>query len=333
MALSLEERRQLMALDLPEYDAAVKEVRDYMARTQLTSADIAMRIGYADSSIRNWLNGSYANVASHDTAIRAALMGYMTAHPIGATQHQQGKLHETRNTSLLLKYYSKALANGYAYYVHGDPGTQKTWVAEFFQQRVNIEEAKGNRRVHIVYSRGGHLRPLDLMKRVAEACGIAGLGNIDRIIRNLRHEFRGIRALLIFDEAQHLSVECLEVIRELYDRPPYTGLVFQGSHELHRNFIRHALTLEQWMSRFRQGKSLPGLDETEAWKIADDEIGDMLRAMFGKKEADAKLKKLVDGSRATVLRSQEKVQYFQARRLFNAINETREALAQRGGEA
>jgi hypothetical protein len=37
---------------------------------------------------------------------------------------------------------------------------------------------------------------------------------------------------LTFDEAQHLSIECLETIRELLDQPPHCGLLFAGTHEL-----------------------------------------------------------------------------------------------------
>jgi hypothetical protein len=40
------------------------------------------------------------------------------------------------------------------------------------------------------------------------------------------------KVLLVFDEAQHLSIACLETIRELLDQPPHCGLLFAGTHEL-----------------------------------------------------------------------------------------------------
>jgi hypothetical protein len=46
------------------------------------------------------------------------------------------------------------------------------------------------------------------------------------------------------DDAQHLSIECLETIRELLINLP-TGLLFAGTHELEKNFTPQALELEQ----------------------------------------------------------------------------------------
>jgi DNA transposition AAA+ family ATPase len=44
------------------------------------------------------------------------------------------------------------------------------------------------------------------------------------------------RALLVFDEAQHLSIECLETLRKLLDQPPHCGLLFADTHELEEIF-------------------------------------------------------------------------------------------------
>ncbi len=51
-------------------------------------------------------------------------------------------------------------------------------------------------------------------------------------------------AALVFDEAQHLSLECLETLRELLDQPPHCGLLFAGTHELEAIFTRQALEVE-----------------------------------------------------------------------------------------
>jgi DNA transposition AAA+ family ATPase len=91
------------------------------------------------------------------------------------------------------------------------------------------------------------------MKRVAESCGAIGVGTVDRILRNLRFDLSQRKVLLVFDEAQHLSIECLETLRELLDQPPHCGLLFAGTHELEEIFTRQALELEQWRSRFHAG--------------------------------------------------------------------------------
>ena len=50
-----------------------------------------------------------------------------------------------------------------------------------------------------------------------ELWGPLGMGTVDRILRNLRFDLGQRKVLLVFDEAQHLSLACLETIRELLD--------------------------------------------------------------------------------------------------------------------
>ena len=330
MALSTEERRQLLALELPSYNATLRRVRDYMARTQLNPADIAVRIGYAHSSIRHWLNGTYQHIASNDTALRANITRFMDAHPAGSDDDadDDAPLYDTENTRMLRKYFQSALNQARAYYVHGDPGSQKTFVGTRLVHELNRSELRKEgtpRRGYYVYCRDG-LRPHQLMKRIAESCGVISSGDIDRIIRNIRFEFRGQRVVLVIDEAQHLDVHCLEVVRELFDRPPHFGLLLMGSHELERTFVRDALKLEQLMSRFHAGKALPGMTDDEALKIVQDQLGSVL--------AKEKMLKLVDRSRTKTLRQGGTHTYISARRLFWNIREIKQAFtAQKGGEA
>jgi type II secretory pathway predicted ATPase ExeA len=83
------------------------------------------------------------------------------------------------------------------------------------------------------------------------------MGHIDRILANLREHFHVRRVLLIIDEAQHLDLDCLEVIRELLDQPPYFSLLLAGSHDLYTKFDAHSATLEQWNSRITEKVALP----------------------------------------------------------------------------
>ena len=56
----------------------------------------------------------------------------------------------------------------------------------------------------------------------------------------LRFDVSQRKVLLVFDEAQHLSIECLETIRELLDQPPHCGLLFAGTRKLEEIFTRQA---------------------------------------------------------------------------------------------
>jgi type II secretory pathway predicted ATPase ExeA len=216
---------------------------------------------------------------------------------------------------LLRQYFYEALDHGRAYYLYGAPGTQKTYVLQHLIAELNRSEIAKNgegRRAYYVYVRQG-IRSLDLMKRVAESCGAMGMGTVDRILRNLRFDLGQRKVLLVFDEAQHLSIECLETLRELLDQPPHCGLLFAGTHELEAIFTRQALELEQWRSRFHAGQALPGISEEEAAAIVHSELGLGL--------SQRKIQKLISKSRITDLRHGGQHSYVSARRLFWVIRE------------
>jgi type II secretory pathway predicted ATPase ExeA len=139
------------------------------------------------------------------------------------------------------------------------------------------------------------------------------MGTVDRILRNLRFDLSQRKVLLVFDEAQHLSIACLETIRELLDQPPHCGLLFAGTHELEAIFTRQALELEQWRSRFHAGQALPGISEEEAATIVHSELGLGL--------SQRKIQKLIAKSRITDLRNGGQHSYVSARRLFWVIRE------------
>ena len=315
MALSKAQRRELLAESLPEANEVRLELQDYLGRTGMAPPDFAHRINYSRVAVYNFLSGRYHRISSNDTLIRAAIRDFIAAHPIASPVVSTGKLYETQNVRLLRKYFAEALDHRRAYYLYGAPGTQKTYVLQHLIAELNRSEIAKNgegRRAYYVYVRQG-IHSLDLMKRVAESCGAIGIGTVDRILRNLRFDLSQRKVLLVFDEAQHLSIECLETIRELLDQPPHCGLLFAGTHELEKIFTRQALELEQWRSRFHAGQSLPGISEQEAAEIVHSELGFRL--------SQPNVQKLIAKSRITDLRHGGRHTYVSARRLFWVIRE------------
>src|SRR5450755_4580105 len=134
------------------------------------------------------------------------------------------------------------------------------------------------------------------------------MGTVDRILRNLRFDLSQRKVLLVFDEAQHLSIACLQTLRELLDQPPHCGLLFAGTHELEKIFTRQALELEQWRSRFHACQALPGTSEPETADLVHSELRSEL--------SQRKIRKLVAKSRVTDLRNGGQHSYLSARRVF-----------------
>lgn len=315
MAISYMERKKLLAAGLPETREVRLELQDYLARAGLVPADFAHRINYSKEAVCSFLSGNYQRISSNDSVLRAAIRSFIACHPVAQPGKVSGTVYETENVRILRKYFREALEHRRAYYVYGAPGTQKSFVLQHLVAELNRQEVGkdgAGRRAYYIYVRQG-IRTLDLMKRIAETAGAITLGTVERILGNLRFDLGGRQVLLVFDEAQHLSIECLETIRELFDRPPQCALLFAGSHELEEMFTRHALELEQWRSRFHAGRPLPGISEEEAQWICREELGPSCSAAI--------IRKLVKKARVVDLRHGAEHSYVSTRRLFWTLRE------------
>lgn len=311
MALSCKERRALLARSLPARQQVQQAVRDYMARTGLTLADFAQRIGYARSSLNSFLRDRYQVVAGNDHAIIRAASSYIEAHPIEPETATDGTLHETGNVKLIRRLFGQCLRYGYAAVIEGPPGSQKTFVVQHLIAELNRREISKNGSGMRAYRvRCGRISVAELMKRIAMAMGVASDGGRERILRNVRHEFARRRAILVFDEAQQLSVDCLEFIRELLDEPPCFGMLLLGSDKLRRFFITHRADMEQWDSRLVANVELPGVTEKEALDIIARELPST---------ASSAATKMVRDCYTDALGSEGKRHYISARRLFRLV--------------
>jgi hypothetical protein len=326
MAYSHDERKNLLVVTASLRRQVIRQATDYMARIGLTETDFARRLrtrggsSYSRATFNLFMNERYHVVSGNDSQICQAVMDLMAAHPIAPqTNAIDKKLYQTGNVRLIRRYFYEALDKGRAYLLRGAPGTQKSEVIAHLIAELNCSELKQNghgRRAFPIYCRA-RMNPTDLMKEVAIAARCSSLGGVGRIIRNLRFDLANRRVLFIFDESQHLSIDCLETIRELLDQPPHCGLLFLGSHEIEKTFSR--LDMEQWGDRVRQAIELPGIQESEAAHIIESELG-----QHPQKKVDALIKQCY----GTDLRKGRECKYISARKLFfsiQAIQEQQEA--------
>ena len=308
-----------------ESEAARAQLRDYLGRTGLKPDDFARRINYSGVAVRFFLDGRYYNVGSSDTRIRKAVHEFIQMHPIEPPQRISGELYDTANVRAIRDTFQKLLPKPVAYMIYAPPGSQKSFVLENEVARLNQEELSRNghgRRAYCVYARQ-NLRPRDLMRRICIACGSHSTNDIDRMISNLRFDFQNRRVLLVIDEAQHLEIQCFEVLRELLDQPPFFSLLFAGSHDLKQKFDSFSATLEQWNSRIVAKVRLPGLLKDEAQGIVRREIGHLL-APLDKPKSDAMIERLV--KQATVKdRFENNRHYINVRTLTNALDQFKSA--------
>lgn len=313
-----------------EGDAARREhvraqLLDFMARTGLSMPDFAHRINYSPGTLKKFLDEKYYHIAGTGRLISEAITAFINNHPTELPQEVTGCLYETANVRSIRETFQKLLPRPVAYMIYAPPGSQKSFVLEHEVSRLNCAELPKGRTglaAFYLYAREG-IGSRDMMRCVATACGSRSTRDIHSMLNNLRFEFRSRRVLLVIDEAQHLSISCLEVLRELLDRPPHFSLLFAGSHDLKNTFDRFSASLEQWNSRIIAKVRLPGLLREEAEGIVWREVGDLLRSK-GQEKAARKVAQLVDD--ATTIDAFEKGRkYINVRTLTNSLNQIKAA--------
>jgi type II secretory pathway predicted ATPase ExeA len=287
-----------------------------MARSGLTVAAFARVCSRSPNAVRYFLDDRYSLISETDLLIRRDLEQFMALHPLLPESDQVATLHRTRNYDIMRRVFYSALSQRRAYCVQGDPGTQKTYLAKYLIADLNRRELAKNgvgRRAYRVRCRP-NMRPLQLLKAIAQAAAVRAEGDTAGVLRQLRFAFGTRSVLIVFDEAQLLSVDCMETVRELLDEPPYWGLLFIGSHEIERFLTMHSIELEQWNSRLYGVYTLPGIDQDEAIRIIKVELGE--------KASRKVIDELVKKSRTPHLRDSKKT-YISARRLFYVLDELR----------
>lgn len=301
------------------------QLLDYMARTGLSMPDFAHRIDYSPGTLKKFLDEKYYHIAGTGRLISEAITAFINSHPTEPPQEVMGTLYDTANVRCIRQTFQKLLPRPVAYMIYAPPGSQKSFVLAHEVARLNraeLPKKDSSIAAYYLYAREG-IGSRDMMRRVATSVGSRATRDIDSMLNNLRFEFRGRRVLLVVDEAQHLSISCLEVLRELLDLPPHFSLLFAGSHDLKSTFDRYSASLEQWNSRIIAKVRLPGLLREEAEGIVWREVGDMLRSK-GPEKAAKTVAQLVEN--ATTIDAFEKGRkYINVRTLTNSLNQIKAA--------
>lgn len=314
-------RHESLELSRDQQSAVREQLQDYLARTGLASRDFGERIKYSSAAINAFLADNYGRISGSCAPICQAITHFIAAHPIEPPQQVFGELYETANVRAMRQTFQALLRRPTACMVYGPPGNQKSFALQHLVGELNgLELRLGpvGRRAYYTYA-DVKMKPTQVLKEVAIACGVSSAGDRQRIRRNLAFEYQSRRVLLVVDEAQHLDLSCLEALRILLDQPPHFSLLFSGSHDLKVTFDRFSATLEQWNSRLVDKVLLPGVDRDEAEGIVQRELGDWLKAMTPER-ARRTIHTLID--RSTVRDAFENGRsYINVRTLTNALDQ------------
>jgi DNA transposition AAA+ family ATPase len=291
-----------------------KLATDYLRRTGMTAADLARRIGYTPVTMGFFLTGRYRSMTRREDALCTAILDYIDAHPFFAGDGFAGHLYEIGNVKVMRDVFRRLVERPRIFMVYAPPGSGKTDVARSLIQEYNAKGDAERPYFYRVYCSVG-ITKIDLLRRIATACGTLSDTSMSRTINRLRFDLEQVRVAIYLDEAQHLSPECLEMVRELYDELHWS-LCLAGSHELDRTFSRWAGTLEQFERRITDKVMLPAVTLKEASEILRSELPTL---------APAQRRAVFDGCTVTVRSKSKTETYLSIGRLMAAIREIQEA--------
>ncbi len=292
----------------------IRRARAFALRAGLTYGELAEMVGYNAHSFRVWVAGNYDRHHQRDSntlAIRAAVKRVIDRYEVETTAPSAGPHYSTSEYEKVRRAMWSALRQSTAFLLDGPPGTQKTYTFRRVADEIN---RSGEGRAVYVYARVDHAPQAFLVEACSEA-GIPNRGLIDQLLRKLRFFLGSQRALVLVDEAQHLPLNTLEVLRQLLDMPPFFGVVLGGSHDLSvrlRNW-----QMEQWRSRLRRSHLLNGLTAEEAERILVSELGPL---------APKDIADVIEGASVEAVRNRKPFHYISARNLFFAIEDARAAI-------
>jgi DNA transposition AAA+ family ATPase len=307
---------------LPPMEMTLQRLNDYLSRADMPVTQFAKMAGRSESAIRLFRAGTYVkyNVRT-DVLLRRAIEDTLERHPVGAVETEaDGALYETENVADLRKWFTHCHERRALAFCYGPPGSQKTFVLKHlvaeFNRRELVRTDAHNRAYFIRCS--VRLQPRDFLVKLCIAAGAHVGCSLQRCMTALRNHLVGSNTLFVLDEAQYLSIDCLEALRELHDESPRIGALLAGSHNLKQLFDRRAAELEQWNSRIDAGIELTGVSDDRARLILRVELPSL---------SEKQIDRFIEGARATDAYSRTTHTYLNVRRLFKNMEAYRDALA------
>lgn len=238
--------------------------RDELEAGGLSQAQAAREMGLSSPALSQWLSGKYAGdreaVADRvqawlEARAEGAAMAAVLPEPPGWTETPTG-----RRIYAALGYAQLA---GDVALVYGGAGLGKTFTAQrYAAKKPNVWIATMSPATQSLSC---------CLERVVEACGLRGVVAGRRALEledALRGRVDGSRGLLVVDEAQHLGLRALEVLRGLHDATG-AGVVLMGNERVYTRItgVSRASEFAQLFSRVGKRVRLSQVEKGDVAKL------------------------------------------------------------------
>lgn len=234
----------------PEERISVRvEIQKILDFGQITQSQIARESGLTAPVLSSWLKYRYKG---DNQAVEAKLNQWQKAKDkkaeVSMVFPMAPEWLDTPTAKKIVNVLTYAQLAGDIAVIYGGAGLGKTCTLKVY--------AKQNPNVWVVTMSPAHGGVASTLEEIAESLGLRGIpGRAARLQRELIRKLNGTSGLLIIDEAQHLNVNSLEVIRSLHDATG-VGLALVGNESVYARLTggSRSATFAQLFSRL--GKRL-----------------------------------------------------------------------------
>jgi DNA transposition AAA+ family ATPase len=206
--------------------------------------------------------------------IEAALGAYFLKLERAEARARRPEFIETQTAKIILEKCQEADERRELALLYGPSGIGKTFVVEEFIERCEKQANSEKPEVLFVTAHAAST-PKSLMAALCLQAGTPHSGTAPTLAESPVRRLETGHFLIIVDEANHLDIEAMELLRYVYDRGRL-GVVLIGTlrlYEIFTNGSRPASELEQLWSRVGICELLPGLTEYEARQIIQQALG------------------------------------------------------------
>jgi DNA transposition AAA+ family ATPase len=262
-----------------------EQTREYMKAQHLSRQQMAELIDVRCYSLAKYLE-NFPGCSKE--SVEAALRAYFLKLDRVEARARRPEFIPTLTANLILEKLREADERGALALLYGPPGIGKTFAIEEFVDRVEKPNNPEKPEVLPVTAHSAST-PKSLLAALCLQVGIPHQATASTLAESLVRKLwtghpstaaqggepKSNRYLIIVDEANHLNIEAMELLRYVYDLGRL-GVVLVGTLRLYEIFAdgsRPAGELEQLWSRVRICELLPGLMEQEARQIIQQALG------------------------------------------------------------
>lgn len=208
---------------MKRHEEVLREAKEYIKTKGVSQAAFAKLVGIGESTFSRWMGGTLDNTSSQDRIISTFLHKESERKAIKtANQIPYMSTNISKRIWGLLNYSALTRCIGVVY---GDAGVGKTTtIREWAKSRADAIVIKADK---VIGSRNK-----GLLKALARVLKTQNYGQSDDIYYAILSRLKQEDRVIIIDEAQHLSLSNIELLRDIYDDSE-TPVIFVGNERIY----------------------------------------------------------------------------------------------------